>query len=143
MRFTRHEMLQAMKAHVKLNTKKLYMSDGRAVQELVKIASMLYKASQSSRNATTEQEPSKGFDLTDAAIATKVFRAHLTLMTCTTRVSCLPSIRKISELKKSRQLASEITQRGAVLFDLLAKELENRVSLPLRACGTSSSRPCQ
>jgi clusterin-associated protein 1 len=33
----------AAKARMKLNTKKLYASDGRAVQELLKIASLLYK----------------------------------------------------------------------------------------------------
>lgn len=35
--------LMAAKARLKLNTKKLYASDGRAVQELLKIASILYK----------------------------------------------------------------------------------------------------
>ena len=36
--------LQATKAHVKLNTKKLYMADGHAVKELLKISSLLYTA---------------------------------------------------------------------------------------------------
>ena len=35
--------LLATKARLKLNTKKLYASDGRAVQELLKLASLLYK----------------------------------------------------------------------------------------------------
>lgn len=35
---------QATKAHVKLNTKKLYSADGYAVKELLKIASLLYTA---------------------------------------------------------------------------------------------------
>lgn len=36
--------VQASKAHIKLNTKKLYMADGYAVKELLKIASLLYSA---------------------------------------------------------------------------------------------------
>ena len=35
--------LMATKARIKLNTKKLYASDGRAVQELLKLATLLYK----------------------------------------------------------------------------------------------------
>ena len=35
---------QATKAHIKLNTKKLYSADGYAVKELLKIASVLYSA---------------------------------------------------------------------------------------------------
>ena len=36
--------IQATKAHLKLNTKKLYMADGYAVKELLKISSLLYSA---------------------------------------------------------------------------------------------------
>lgn len=36
--------LLAAKARLKLNTKKLYASDGKAVQELLKLATLLYKA---------------------------------------------------------------------------------------------------
>ena len=35
--------LLATKARLKLNTKKLYASDGRAVQELLKLATVLQK----------------------------------------------------------------------------------------------------
>ena len=35
--------LLANKARLKLNTKKLYASDGKAVQELLKLATLLYK----------------------------------------------------------------------------------------------------
>ena len=34
----------ATKAHIKLNPKKLYQSDGYAVKELIKVASVLYSA---------------------------------------------------------------------------------------------------
>jgi len=39
--------LMATKARLKLNTKKLYASDGRAVQEMLKLASLLFKATRS------------------------------------------------------------------------------------------------
>lgn len=35
---------------------------------------------------------------------------------------------QIADLKAARQLASEITSRGASLYDLLGKEVELRVS---------------
>jgi hypothetical protein len=35
--------LLASKARLKLNTKKLYASDGRAVQELLKLATLLFR----------------------------------------------------------------------------------------------------
>lgn len=35
--------LLAAKARLKLNTKKLYASDGKAVQEMLKLATLLYK----------------------------------------------------------------------------------------------------
>jgi clusterin-associated protein 1 len=41
--------LMATKARLKLNTKKLYASDGRAVQEMLKFASLLYKANKYSK----------------------------------------------------------------------------------------------
>lgn len=39
--------LFATKARIKLNPKKLYQSDGEAVQEILKIVTVLYKASNS------------------------------------------------------------------------------------------------
>ncbi|CAN8192455.1 unnamed protein product [Coccothraustes coccothraustes] len=71
----------ATKAHIKLNTKKLYQADGHAVKELLKEDSTKFK-----------------FDLGS----------------------------KIADLKAARQLASEITSKGAVLYDLLGKEVELR-----------------
>ena len=37
------EALMISKARIKLNTKKLYAADGRAVQEMLKIATLLYQ----------------------------------------------------------------------------------------------------
>ena len=38
--------------------------------------------------------------------------------------------RQISDLKDARRLASEITTKGATLYDLLGKEVELRVCIP-------------
>ncbi|EFA05121.1 Clusterin-associated protein 1-like Protein [Tribolium castaneum] len=92
----------ALKANIKLNTKRLYQADGYAVKELLKITSLLYDAlnmnleEKEDENFEEEMLSLKDFDLSD----------------------------KINELKLSRQLASEITTTGATLFDLLGKEVE-------------------
>ncbi|OXB60062.1 hypothetical protein ASZ78_000965 [Callipepla squamata] len=92
----------ATKAHIKLNTKKLYQADGYAVKELLKVTSVLYSAMNTEgmeRTDITEEDSSKfKFDLGS----------------------------KIADLKAARQLASEITSKGASLYDLLGKEVELR-----------------
>lgn len=55
--------LQATKAHLKLNTRKLYMADGYAVKELFKITSLLYDAM---RAKAQEEEPNSA-SITSAA----------------------------------------------------------------------------
>nr|XP_045017354.1 clusterin-associated protein 1 isoform X2 [Jaculus jaculus] len=92
----------ATKAHIKLNTKKLYQADGYAVKELLKITSVLYNAMKTKgmeASKVGEEDISKfKFDLGS----------------------------KIADLKAARQLASEITAKGASLYDLLGKEVELR-----------------
>uniref|UniRef100_A0A8B9J068 Clusterin associated protein 1 n=1 Tax=Amazona collaria TaxID=241587 RepID=A0A8B9J068_9PSIT len=92
----------ATKAHIKLNTKKLYQADGYAVKELLKITSVLYDAMNTKgveRMDLSEEDSSKfKFDLGS----------------------------KIADLKAARQLASEITSKGASMYDLLGKEVELR-----------------
>ncbi|CAI8055893.1 Clusterin-associated protein 1 [Geodia barretti] len=92
----------ATKAHVKLNTKKLYMADGHAVKELLKISSLLYTA------MTTHQKSGLSEDTS-------------------TQKNMELSV-KSTDLKACRQLASEITARGAKLHELLGREVELRVS---------------
>ncbi|XP_065301644.1 clusterin-associated protein 1 [Dermacentor albipictus] len=93
----------ATKAHLKLNTRKLYMADGYAVKELLKITALLYDAM---RAKTGDEESSGG----DQAVAVPYQNYD--------------AVSKFSDLKMTRQLASEITQQGAVLYDRLAKEAE-------------------
>ncbi|RLV89523.1 hypothetical protein DV515_00014845 [Chloebia gouldiae] len=92
----------ATKAHIKLNTKKLYQADGHAVKELLKVTSVLYGAmnTQGGERAQLPEEDSAKFKFDLGS--------------------------KIADLKAARQLASEITSKGAVLYDLLGKEVELR-----------------
>uniref|UniRef100_A0A8C6T1Q3 Clusterin associated protein 1 n=1 Tax=Neogobius melanostomus TaxID=47308 RepID=A0A8C6T1Q3_9GOBI len=92
----------ATKAHIKLNTKRLYQADGYSVKELLKITSILYNAMKTKQMAledSVEEDNSKfKFDLSS----------------------------RISDLKSARQLASEVTSKGASLYDLLGREVELR-----------------
>ncbi|KAM6351451.1 clusterin-associated protein 1 isoform 1-T1 [Alca torda] len=92
----------ATKAHIKLNTKKLYQADGYAVKELLKITSVLYGAMNTKgvEHADLSEEDSSKFKFDLGS--------------------------KIADLKAARQLASEITSKGATLYDLLGKEVELR-----------------
>ena len=87
----------AERASIKMNPRRLYGADGYAVKELLKIASLLYKALRSNfSKEETDSEVQQDFSL------------------------------KLSDLKSCRQLANEITSKGAVLYDLLGQELELR-----------------
>ncbi|XP_063270290.1 clusterin-associated protein 1 isoform X1 [Prinia subflava] len=91
----------ATKAHIRLNTKRLYQADGHAVKELLKVA-LLYGAMSTQGGAAAdppeEDSTQFKFDLDS----------------------------KIADLKAARQLTSEITSKGAILYDLLGKEVELR-----------------
>ncbi|XP_055941366.1 clusterin-associated protein 1-like [Argiope bruennichi] len=93
----------AVKGYIKLNAKKLYMADGYAVKELLKLTSLLYEATKTKTDSDLESlEDDSGlshnFDITS----------------------------KSGDLKVTRQLASEITMKGASLYDLLLKEIDLR-----------------
>ncbi|XP_072044616.1 clusterin-associated protein 1-like [Amphiura filiformis] len=93
----------ATKAHIKLNTKKLYQADGYAVKELIKVTSVLYGAMKTNIGGDDDDNDNSGPSALSYDISSK-----------------------ISDLKASRQLASEITSKGASLYDLLGKEVELR-----------------
>ncbi|XP_041362932.1 clusterin-associated protein 1-like isoform X2 [Gigantopelta aegis] len=93
----------ATKAHIKLNTKKLYQSDGYAVKELLKATSILYNAMKTNVAQALEQPDND-----------------------TTENVSFDVSSKISDLKEARRLASEITTRGASLYDKLEKEVDLR-----------------
>ena len=96
--------LFATKARIILNPKKLYEASGFAVKELLKISSMMYKAMQQSENIMEEDDLASG-NLMDFNMSSK-----------------------LHNLKAARQLATEITESGAKLFDLLGHEKELRES---------------
>ncbi|KAM9796488.1 clusterin-associated protein 1 homolog isoform 2-T3 [Syngnathus typhle] len=92
----------ATKAHIKLNTKRLYQADGYAVKEMIKITSVLYSAIKTKQMGLEDQveEDSNKFKFDISS--------------------------RISDLKEARHLASEVTSKGASLYDLLGKEVELR-----------------
>ena len=49
-------IFQATKAHLKLNTKKLYQADVHAVKEILKVIAPLYKALRDTENKELEDE---------------------------------------------------------------------------------------
>lgn len=84
------------RARLKLNIKRLYAADGLAVKELLKIANLLYQAT---KNADED-------DATDPEAATDAFELDAGAF----------------DVKLVRRLASEITQRGAAIYDALGDE---------------------
>lgn len=93
----------ATKAHIKLNTKKLYQSDGYAVKELLKVTSVLYNAMKT--NTGTQADSTDDTDVT--ALSFDITS-------------------RIGDLKEARRLASEITTKGSTLYDLLGREVDLR-----------------
>ena len=92
-----------LKAALKLKAKSLYAADGRAVRELSKVAKLLYDA----------QRHGQGGDNVDMLDETDM----------------APALgAKAKDIKGARALASEITDRGAKLFDLLGQERELRAA---------------
>lgn len=89
----------AVKANIRFNTKKLYEADGHAVQELLREVRVIYEASQCTESTDDED--------------TEIVNEHLIRT-------------RLSDFKRCREVSSEITSRGANLYDELAKEIELR-----------------
>ncbi|XP_039754346.1 clusterin-associated protein 1 [Pararge aegeria] len=87
------------RANLKLNGKKLYGADGWAVRELLKVASLLRAALDA---------PNQDDQLSDS------------------NPLVYDVSNRVSEIKQARALATDITAQGAFLYDLLAKEPENK-----------------
>lgn len=93
----------ATKAHIKLNTKKLYQADGTVVKELLKMTSVLYNALKLNSESENQEESlgsnfSTAFDISS----------------------------QIGDLRRARELASEITGKGASIYDFLVHEVDLR-----------------
>jgi len=92
-----------VKARVKLNIKNLYSSNGFAVRELLKIATLLHDAH---RNATLEQEDD---DNDSSAID-------------------IGANKKFADIKLTRSLSADITKYGSRLHELLGSHAEAKDS---------------
>lgn len=86
-----------LRTGIKLNTRKLYGADGYAVKELLKLATVLNDA-QKSVGQVLPELPDDSFSLSS----------------------------KLSDLKTTRSLCSQIVETGASLFDLMQKETNVR-----------------
>jgi clusterin-associated protein 1 len=118
----------ASKARLKLSTKKLYASDGRAVQELLKLATLLYRCGTVQQVHTFFRSVNHvivSFEMLNFRLCFTNNRAN---RSASTRVEdeTLPPPIKVHDIKVARTLASEITQTGAKLFDYLATEAQDR-----------------
>lgn len=85
--------LFAAKARITLNPKRLYEAQGLAVKEMLKIAEMMYKAMKSTEAFEEDETNTQMMDFNTSS--------------------------KLHNLKAARQLATEITESGAKLFDML------------------------
>ncbi|KAL0278382.1 UNVERIFIED_CONTAM: hypothetical protein PYX00_000219 [Menopon gallinae] len=92
--------LLALKANLKLNTKKLYQADGYAVKELLKVTNLLYESLKIKEGKSNEEE--------------------------LPNISIIGTSLKLQDLKEVVPLVADIIKSGANLFDLLAKEAELR-----------------
>jgi clusterin-associated protein 1 len=86
------------RAGIRLNLKKLYAADGHAVKELLKVAETLYSAAKYSAEGGMED-----IDDVQASVTSR-----------------------FGDVKAARALASEITERGVRLHDLLKAEMTIR-----------------
>lgn len=103
----------ATKAHIKLNTKKLYQADGTVVKELLKMTSVLYNALKLS-NENNMDEMNGGVGSGGGGLMS----ANLSM--------AFDISSQIGELRRARELASEITSKGASIYDLLVHEVDLR-----------------
>ena len=123
------------KARIKLNIKRLYAADALAVKDLLKMATLLYKATHSKTDmdevcisATclflTFMENPIGFIATYIAVAAIVHAVHS--MQLQDDLSGTSGAAQLSDARASRTLGSEITQAGVAVFDALQREPELR-----------------
>ncbi len=104
-----------LRANIKLNAKKLYSADGHAVKELLKLASLLSNTAKLARDEESNKNINDVYNDNES------------------KVSDMPSFRRddnltkhidMSDVKRLRKLASELTEKGARVFDLLKTEQE-------------------
>jgi hypothetical protein len=93
----------AVKAHLKLNNRRIYSADEQCVGELLKVCNLVYECTVKASVLISNDNMTKGHTLNQGAI-----------------------IHKLDQLKSYRSLASEITEKGVNLFDAMTKEVDYR-----------------
>ncbi|EDW82381.1 uncharacterized protein Dwil_GK25158 [Drosophila willistoni] len=92
-----------MKSAIRLNPRKLYAASAVTALELQKITRLLIAPTQTDAERDEEREREQYRSLNQVDIGDKM-----------------------EELRRARELSSDLTQRGAALYDLLSKELVNK-----------------
>ena len=115
----------ATKAHIRLNTKKLYQADGHAVREVLKITSILYNAIKTAEtNLSSPSVVTSSVDGEKAGDDNDDDDDESGSNAAQTAINEIQA--NLADLKMARGLASEITTRGASLYDHLSREAELR-----------------
>ncbi|KAG5179021.1 Clusterin-associated protein-1-domain-containing protein [Tribonema minus] len=104
----------AAKAHIRMNARKLYSADGHAVKELLKLATVLYRASRAEEDAAAEGE--------DASDPAPLASQGGVVTADAGDTAAEPAALVLGSVKEARALAADITERGARLHDLLGRE---------------------
>lgn len=113
------EIVKAMyqKANIKLNAKKLYSADGHAVKELLQLACILRKAIEVAERESGDGGSSSSSD-------GGIMSSHHSLHRGKRTNNDASEFINLTDVKNLRKLASEVTEKGAKLFELLHREKE-------------------
>jgi len=95
----------ASRAHVKLNTKRLYMADGYAVKELLKFTVILYNAMKEINNSSVSDDAAG-----DNQLSNNYYK----------------NLTKADDLRAVREVSAQVTKCGANLYQLLSQEITLR-----------------
>jgi len=105
------------RAGIKLNAKKLYAADGYAVKELLKIALILKNAK---NVATIDEEISRSKRSGTPSMNQNYPIDTLKIM----ERDDISKLIDLDDIKKLRKLASELTEKGSAVFELLCQQQE-------------------
>ncbi|OAF71653.1 Clusterin-associated protein 1 [Intoshia linei] len=98
------ESFMISRAQLKVNIKRLYMADGYAVRELLKLAKVLYQAT---TKCITKESVDDILNKNEAFVPFDISR-------------------KIEDLRELRRLSDVITETGTLIYEMLNKEIEQR-----------------
>lgn len=107
-----------LRANIKLNAKKLYSADGHAVKELLILASLLSNTAKLAREEESSSKINNDYNNESKISDVPGF----------SRDDNLSKHIDLSDVKRLRKLASELTEKGARVFDLLKAEQERNRS---------------